>query len=286
MRTIAFTCVPVLLLATFGTVDAQDDDEPSYLRDRGTGVSSSEFGSYIRRGELLIYPFFEYAVDKDLEYQPEEFGLGPNVDFRGKFHRYAGQIFFGYGLTDWLAIEFQAAYLSETLEKSPRDTFPTPDRIHESGLADIEGQVRVRGLRESQYCPELFGFVEITFPSQKDKLLIGEPEMDFRPGIGIIKGFSWGTVTLRTGYEWNKDDHHHDIGETSLEYLKRLSESWVVHVVLEGGETGAIDEWEMNTGFTWQVSDFARLKFNHMMGFSSKSTDWAPQLGVLFSFPK
>ena len=30
---------------------------PMYLRDRGEGVATSMFGTYIRRGEWIVYPF-------------------------------------------------------------------------------------------------------------------------------------------------------------------------------------------------------------------------------------
>jgi hypothetical protein len=39
---------------------AQDPPRPTYLEDRGTGIPTSMFGTYVRRGELLVYPFFEY----------------------------------------------------------------------------------------------------------------------------------------------------------------------------------------------------------------------------------
>ena len=47
---------------------------PDYLRDRGTGVATSMFGTYVRKGELLFYPFFEWYADADLEYEPRELG--------------------------------------------------------------------------------------------------------------------------------------------------------------------------------------------------------------------
>ena len=36
---------------------------PTFLKDRGTGVATSMFGTYIRRGELIVYPYWEYYVD-------------------------------------------------------------------------------------------------------------------------------------------------------------------------------------------------------------------------------
>ena len=50
----------------------EDTPLPTYLKDRGTGVPTSLFGTYVRRGELIVYPFFEHYRDGNLEYKPEE----------------------------------------------------------------------------------------------------------------------------------------------------------------------------------------------------------------------
>jgi len=59
----------------------------------------------------------------------------------------------------------------------------------------------------------------------------------------LTRGFHFGTMTLRTTVEYNHGDHHWDLGETSLEYLRRLSPAWRILLAIEGGETGAPDEW-------------------------------------------
>ena len=59
----------IRILIFVNVTDAQEKDLPVYLRDRGTGVSTSMFGTYIRQGELLFYPFFEYYLDKNMEYK-------------------------------------------------------------------------------------------------------------------------------------------------------------------------------------------------------------------------
>ena len=54
----------VVLLGAGGVVPAfaaeEDPPLPEYLKDRGTGVALSMFGSYARRGELIVYPYWEY----------------------------------------------------------------------------------------------------------------------------------------------------------------------------------------------------------------------------------
>ena len=73
------------------------------------------FGTYVRRGELLVYPFFEYYRDRNLEYKPVQLGYGLDQDFRGKYRASEGLLFTAYGLTDWLAVELEAAVIKATL---------------------------------------------------------------------------------------------------------------------------------------------------------------------------
>jgi hypothetical protein len=264
--------------------EAKDNSLPRHLKDRGTGVPTSMFGTYIRKGQLLVYPFFEYSSDKNWEYIPARFGFGLNQDFRGKYRASKGQIFIGYGFTNWLALEFEAAFISATFEKSPSDPSATPTKIEESGFGDIEGQLRLRWMRESVHRPEIFSYVEITAPSQRDKLLIGDQNWDFKPGIGLVKGFSWGTVTLRTTIEYTREDSSLNLGETAVEYFKRLSPSWRVYLGVEGGEGGAPDEWDLISGAQWRITNFVFLKLDNALGITSKATDWAPEIGMVFSF--
>lgn len=274
----------LVLVFTFAAVPAAKAQElPRYQRDRGTGISTSMFGTYIQKGELLVYPFFEHSLDNNREYQPAKLGFGLAEDFRGRYRDSREQLFLAYGLTDRLALEFEAAAIKAALEKSPSDASAMPAKISESGLGDFEGQLRARLMRESDHRPELFGFLEVTAPLQKNKVLIGDRIWDFRPGIGLVRGFSWGTLTTRVTVEYNHDDTHWDLGEFSIEYLKRLSSSWRVYFGIEGGETGAPDEWDLRTGASWRIADFAFLKLDNTIGISSKATDWAPHVGLLFS---
>jgi hypothetical protein len=257
---------------------------PDRLRDRGPGVSSSLPGTYIERGQFLVYPFFAYSLDHDREYQPEEFGYPSSEDYLAKYHDTSAQIFLAYGVSDWLALEFETGHIEATFEKDPADPTATPVKITEKGVGDIEGQVRLRLLRETEGRPEIFGYVEITAPSNSDKVLIGDEFWEFRPGVGFARGFSWGTMSIRTTYEYNRDNSHPDLGETSLEYLRRLSPAWRLHLAFEGGETGAPDEWEFQTGLQWRVADAVLLKFDNAVGVTPKATDWSPQAGVMFAF--
>lgn len=264
---------------------AQAPDLPGHLRDRGTGISTSHFATYVARGQLLVYPYVAYSRDNNREYQPAKLGFGLSQDFRGRFRSSEALLFVAYGVTDWLALEFEAAYLEATLDRSPGDPSAMPARIRESGVGDIEGQLRFRLLTERGSRPEFFGFVEMTPRSQGKKVLIGEPDWDLKPGFGVLRGYSWGTLMLRVAAEWNREASSPDLGEVTIEYLKRLSPSLRLSATLEGGETGAPDEFELITGISWRLAPHLFLKVDNGLGISSKATDWSPQVGAMFSFP-
>ena len=106
--------------------DLQDPEDPQdlpvYLRDRGTGIPMSIFGTYVRKGELLVYPFYEYIKDDNLEYEPADFGFPLKREFRGRFRGHETLIFIGYGISDRLAIEFEAGVITAKFNKSGSDT--------------------------------------------------------------------------------------------------------------------------------------------------------------------
>jgi hypothetical protein len=271
----AAAAIPVPSLA------AQQDDPP-YLRDRGPGIPTSMFGTYVRRGQWLLYPFLEYYSDHDMEYKPAELGYGLDQDFRGEYHATEGLLFVSYGVTDWLAFELEAAVITAQLDKSPDDTSAMPASIEESGLGDVEGQLRVRWMKESPTRPELFSYFEAVAPVQQAKPLIGTQNWELKAGVGVIKGYRWGTVTARFAVEYDlASESAFDVGEYALEYLRRLSPAWRVYVGVEGTQ----DELELITEVQWHFSRSMFLKLNNALGLTSKATDWAPEVGVMISFP-
>ena len=54
---------------------ARAQDEAPWLSDRGPGIPTSLFGSYIEKGQLLFYPFYEFTLNTSEEYEPKEFGV-------------------------------------------------------------------------------------------------------------------------------------------------------------------------------------------------------------------
>ncbi|MGD9489625.1 MAG: hypothetical protein AB7W47_16515 [Calditrichaceae bacterium] len=270
----------LLLLPDWDGRSQNPQNLPVYLQDRGTGVPTSMFGTYIRGGELLIYPFFEYYYDKDAEYAPSDFGYDLDRDFRGKYTATEGLIFLGYGITDRLIIEVEAAVISATQNRAGDDNSGMPEKIEESGLGDVQTQFDYYWLKESNSRPGAFSYFEIVYPFNKDKELIGTADWEFKGGTGIIRGFGWGTISIRGALEYNKSEDKFEIGEIAVDYLKRLSNIWRVYAGIEGTQ----DEVELITEAQLHLSRRVFIKFNNAFGISSKATGWAPEIGVMFSF--
>lgn len=255
---------------------------PPYLQDRGPGVATSMFGTYIQRGELIVYPFFEYYRDRDLEYAPEELGASGADEYRGRHRASEGLVFVAYGLRDNLAVELEAAMIHASLEKAPDDRSALPGKITQSGIGDIEAQLRWRWRTETERGPEIFSFSEVVFPHHAEKGLIGTPGWELKFGTGLTRGFTWGTITGRAAIEYDEaSSSHFDVGEYALEYLKRVSPRWRLYAGVEGTQ----DELSFITEAQWHLRPGMFIKIGNGFGLTSKATDWAPEVGVLFTLP-
>lgn len=255
---------------------------PYYLRDRGRGIPVSQFGTYVRKGEFLVYPFFEYYHDNNLEYEPADFGHGSIQEFRGRYRANEGIFFISYGVSNRLVIEFEAGVISAELNKSQMDLTTLPAEIEESGLSDVEGQIRWRWNFESSRTPELFSYFETVFPTGEKNSLIGTSVWEFKMGSGLVKGFRWGTVTFRFAFEYASDTKKLEAGEYAVEYLKKVSDRFRFFAMLEGSQ----DEASLIPEIQWHFSHFMFLKANSGFGVTSKATDIAPEVGIMFHFDK
>jgi hypothetical protein len=255
---------------------------PPYLKDRGTGVPTTLFGTYIRRGELIVYPFFEYYRDRNFEYTPEELGFTGREDFRGRYRAAEGLLYFGYGVTDDIAVELEVAGIRASLEKSDLDPSGLPPNLEQSGLGDIDTHVLWRWLRETESRPEFYSFAKVAIPHRRTDGLIGTADWEVDIGTGFVRGFSWGTLTFRAAVEYAKgSESPFDVGEYAIEYLKRLSSKWRFYAAVEGTQ----DEVSLITEAQWHLSPHVFLKLNNGLGLTSKATDWEPEIGIAFILP-
>ncbi len=284
MRTfvLATLCVALTVGVSRGQVRAPLDTEglPPYLRDRGTGVSASQFGTYVQKHQLLVYPYYEYYENKDEEYVPAELGQTQDVEYRGEYEAHEWLLYLAYGLSDRFIVELEAATIEAELETNPADNTGLPDEINESGLGDVEAQLRWRWSEETETRPEFFSFFETVFPTTDEGSLIGTTDWELQLGAGAIRGYSWGTMTLRLAVEYDAADGSAGLGEAALEYVKRVSSQWRVYTAIEG----TTDEVEYIAEAQWFFVPTVCLKLNTAFGVTSKAQDWAPEIGVMFSF--
>lgn len=281
MRYVLLTAAFTLLQGLPAAAQSPAGSEP-WLRDRGAGLPTSMFGTFINKGELIVYPFFEAYVDDDFEYKPAELGSAGDVDYRGRYRAKEGLVLVAYGVTDRLAIEFEIAGISAALDKSPNDTSSLPARIEESGLGDVEGQVRWRWNRESATRPEFFSFTEFVVPHAKDQPLIGTPGVEIKFGTGLVRGYSWGTILARASVEYEGgSSSQFDSGEYAVEFVRRLNRHFRVYAGIEGtqDEVSAIGELQIH------LTPRVMIKAGTGIGLTSKATDLAPEVGILFTIP-
>lgn len=267
-------------LPSLGQQSSQDALTTWRQRDRGPGQPVSMFGTYIQRGEWLIYPFVEKYRDKNLEYSPDEYGYALDADFRGEYDATEALLFMAYGFTNRLALEMEVAFIEAEVKKDPADPTGFPAQLEESGLGDVEGQLRYRWNNETDRAPEVFSYFETVFPLQKNKKLIGTQDWEFKLGSGAVRGFSFGTMTVRAAMEYDAADGNLALGEMAVEYLKRVNSSLRLFAGIEGVQ----DEVEGIFEVQWFLKPNVFLKFNNAFGLTSKATDYAPEFGLMFSF--
>ena len=268
------------LTTVSATAAAQPGLSP-YLSDRGTGIATSMFGEYVRAGEFVFYPFYEYTLFHEFEYKPSEIGFGVDQDFRGKFVEHEANSFFAYGLTDRILLELESAYwTTATLRKSPTDPSALPPVLKEAGFGDTQAEIRYRMAHENIRRPELFSYLEVDLPFQRTRRIIGTQGWEYKYGVGAIKGFSFGTLTLRLAGESTQEDKRPALGEYALEYLKRFSPNFRFYTGVEGDQ----DEVEYIIEGQYWLNRYVHLKLNSAFGLTSKAPDFAPEVGIFFSF--
>ena len=268
--------------------ESKDDDSvagslPDYLQDRGTGVPTSMASTYVRDDELLVFLDFQYNRDNEFEYDPNEFGFASPGEFKGHYWDSNAVVLVAYGFEEDLALELEAAASKASLQKADNDISNMPNELKESGLGDVKARLDWRILRESESRPEVFSYIGVLVPHDTSKFLVGTPDWVGNAGAGVVRGFSWGTMTFRMGVEYDFGSASEiDWGEVAVEYLKRLSPAMTVYgavEVLEGDEFSLVGELQ------WHLSPNIILKLNSGVGLTSHGMDWSPKIGVIFSFP-
>jgi len=121
--------------------------------------------------------------------------------------------------------------------------------------------------------------LEVVFPLQRNRVLIGTSDWEFVPGLALIKGTRWGTLSARGSVVYQPDGTL-ETDEFAVEYLKRTSHTWRWILSVEGGQ----DEWSLIGEAQLHVRPNLYLKLNSGVGFTDKAPDFAPEVGAMISF--
>lgn len=280
-------CLCAVLLAAGADLCRAQGGLPPYLADRGEGIPTSLFGTYIRDKEWIIYPFYEYTRTSKFEYSPNEVGVpsttpGADKEFFGKSVEQEWLIFIAYGFSDSLALEFESAvHSSVEFTKAPEDDIGTPERLKESGLGDTEMNLRWRYRKETATQAEITFFFKWVFPFQKKKLLLGTPDWEFEAGFVRTRGYSFGTLAFRLSAEYDREDRKAELSEWAVDYVKRINPKWRGVLSVEGDQ---LDELSLIGELQYSLGKNAILKLNTGIGLVKKAPDWAPEIGVMWIF--
>jgi hypothetical protein len=274
--------VLTLLAPTLPANEQDEDDVPIHLRDRGSGVPTSMFGTYVRERELLAYSFVAYSGDNDIQYDPNEFGFAADKEFLGRYRAREADIWLAYGLRDNLALELQVAATRASLQRAQDDTTGLPVELKESGLGNVRARLDWRLFNESGRRPEIYTFATLLVPHDKNKALVGTENWLLNLGIGAIRGYRWGTLTLRSSMEFDLSSASvGDWGEVTLEYLKWLSPALSVDAALELLQG---DEGSVRAELQWRPAPRVIVKLGGAQALTASGLDWSAQAGVLVTF--
>ncbi|HTM58061.1 MAG TPA: hypothetical protein VL123_06570 [Candidatus Udaeobacter sp.] len=277
----ARTAAVVVALCFVLACTAGADDLPRWLRDRGDAIPTSLVGTYVRSHELLVYSFYEYTLNRDQEYKPAELGFGLEHDYRAQRIDHEALVMLTYGFNDRVAFELESAvHAWANQRKALDDPSAVPPRLTEDGFGDTQAELRWKWSKETAGRPELFSYFEAVFPFQKRRILIGTQDWELVQGFGAIKGFGFGTLTGRVSASYTHEDGQVVFGEYDAEYLRRLNDRWRCAVSVEGEQ----DELELIPEIQWHFGPRAFAKFNSGFGLTSKTPDFAPEVGVVMSF--
>jgi hypothetical protein len=272
------TIISVPLLSVKSSLGQNPDKRDfDFFRDRGVGIPTSLFGTYVEKHDVILYPFYEYYVEKENEYNPLDLGFNADQTVEGRFSAHEELIYAAYGISNWLMIEAEGSIIQATQKKSEEDTSDMTSSFMESGIENIEGQLRWRYWKENQNTPELYSYFLTVIPTQGTHKMIGTDGYEFKFGTGLIKGFSIGTISLNTSVQYNTEANEYEFGGVTIEYLKRINKWFRVYV----GAEGIPDATELITEVQIFPKPWMFIRLNNAIGLSPAATDIAPEVGLL-----
>ncbi|MGI9543327.1 MAG: hypothetical protein ACR2MX_08715 [Cyclobacteriaceae bacterium] len=251
-------------------------DQP-FLHDRGNGMATSQNGVYVEKHDFVVAPFYQYSYSKDKDYVPSEFGFNSDEEFTGKSIDYDGILYVGYGINDWLMIEGRGGIVGARQYRNKADDSGFPEMISEHAVGDVEAQVRWRYGKETEKRPEVYSYLDFVFPFDKEKTIIGTQNLEVKFGTGVIKGFSWGTISARASLQYIEGENVVETGIYAIEYLKRINNRLRIYVGIEGEQ----DDIGIAGDLQVFLAPWIFTRISNSFGLTPKATDYAVSFGVV-----
>jgi len=172
--------------------------------------------------------------------------------------------------------------VSARFERSSLDTSGTPATIKESGFTDLAAQARLRLASEQGKATEIFASLEFIPATHRGKKLISDRWTDLKGEIGLVRGFQFGTMTLKTTVEWN---HGTTLGPRQHRWstCDRCRPSGGCSWRSRAARAGAMDEWVFVTAAQWRISIAPFSSFPTASAWR-RIHDWEPQVGIMLAF--
>jgi hypothetical protein len=112
--------------------------------------------------------------------------------------------------------------------------------------------------------------------------MIGTDGFDFKLGSGLIKGFRFGTLSTNVSIQYNTTDKAYEFGGLTIEYLKRINETFRVYAAIEGIPSAT----ELITEIQIFPKPWMFIRLNNAIGISTDAKDIAPEIGFVFYLNK
>jgi hypothetical protein len=271
---------------TFFIIEASYGQETfNFLRDRGPGMQTSLNATYLAEKEFLFYPFYEYNFVVNEEYIPMDLGYDVDQAYEAKSSSHEALLYLGYGISDWLIAEAEVAFINFTQQKSSSDNSTMPSPYKESGIENIDFQLRWRYWKETSKKPELFSNFVLAVPSAGSNKIIGLTGYDFKFASGLIKGFRFGTMIVSSSFQYNTYDSQFDFLGLDIEYVKRLNDKFRVYVGFDG--LPIPDAFAVSTNLQIFPKPWMFIRLGNSFGIGSSGLiDFNQEIGVAIYFNK
>ena len=270
-RSFRIAAVCAVHIATSTGAFAQEPFDRS--RDRGEGLPLSMFGTYIRSGQLVVMPVLRKCTATTTSVRSGELGSRARPSCAGASTR-TNVSCSSLRVLENIAAEFEIAGISASLDKSPLDDSALPPRLEHRALATSRAAplAMEEGIRHAAGAVQL---LRDRVSRAAVEALIGTPDWELKFGFGLTRGLRWGTISARRSLGM-------PTAPGSWESTRSSAEARVEPAAALRRSRRQRGRARADHGSQILLTTRIVLKLNNSFGLTSKATDWAPEIGVMF----